>query len=61
MSLPFVVILMRGTVPDTLTRMLFLFVPLVLLLWLTRLRSRPRLQSRRFYPGTDPSAGHRSK
>lgn len=61
MGLPFVVILMRGTIPGTLTRMLFLFVPLVLLLWLTRLRSRSRLQSRRIYPGTDPSEGYRSK
>ena len=41
---PFVVILMRGTIPDTLGRMLFLFVPLVMLLWLMRLRfgSKPR-------------------
>ena len=61
MGLPFVVILMRGTIPGTLTRMLFLFVPLVLLLWLTRLRSRSRLQSRRIYPGTYPSEGYRSK
>lgn len=38
MGLPFVVILMRGTIPGTLTRMLFLFVPLVLLMWVTRLR-----------------------
>lgn len=38
MGLPFVVILMRGTIPDTLSRMLFLFVPLVFLLWVTRLR-----------------------
>lgn len=37
MGLPFVVILMRGTIPDTLTRMLFLFVPVVFLLWFTRL------------------------
>ena len=37
MGLPFVVILMRGTIPGTLTRMLFLFVPLVLLMGLTRL------------------------
>lgn len=61
MGLPFVVILMRGTIPGTLTRMLFLFVPLVLLLWLIRLRSRPRLQSRRICPGGDPSEGYRSK
>ena len=32
MALPFVVILMRGSVPDTLARMLFMFVPLVLLM-----------------------------
>ncbi len=37
MGLAFVVILMRGTIPDTLSRMLFLFIPVVLLLWLTRL------------------------
>lgn len=41
MGLPFVVILMRGTIPDTLARMLFLLVPLALLVWLTRLRFRP--------------------
>lgn len=51
MGLPFVVILMRGTIPDTLTRMLFLFVPLVFLLWFTRLsfgrslsKHRPRFE-----------------
>lgn len=38
MGLPFVVILMRGTVPDTLSRMLFMVVPLVLAMWISRLR-----------------------
>ncbi len=38
MGLPFVVLLMRGTIPDTLGRMLFLVVPLVLLMWLIRFR-----------------------
>lgn len=41
MGLPFVVILMRGTIPDTLGRMLFLFVPVVLLLWVQRIRLSP--------------------
>lgn len=36
MGLPFVVILMRGTIPDTLARMLFMFVPLVLLMLTAR-------------------------
>ena len=36
MGLPFVVILMRGAVPDTLARMLFMFVPLVLLMLTAR-------------------------
>jgi hypothetical protein len=40
MSLPFVVILLRGTIPDTVSRMLFLVVPLVLLIWVTRMRVR---------------------
>lgn len=39
MGLPFVVILMRGSIPDTLSRMLFYFVPLVLLMVLVRLRA----------------------
>ena len=30
MALPFVIILLRGTIPDTLSRMLFLVVPFVL-------------------------------
>lgn len=38
MGLPFVVILMRGTLPDTLSRMLFMVVPLVLTMWISRLR-----------------------
>ena len=38
MGLPFVVILMRGSIPDTLARMLFMFVPLVLVMLLMRLR-----------------------
>jgi hypothetical protein len=44
MGLPFVVILLRGTIPDILGRMLFLFFPLVMLLCLTRLRfgSKPQ-------------------
>lgn len=41
MGLPFVVILMRGTIPDTLSRMLFMFIPLALLLWLQRMRFSP--------------------
>lgn len=42
MGLPFVVILMRGTIPGVLTRMLFLLVPLVLLMFWIRLRRQPR-------------------
>lgn len=38
MGLPFVVILMRGTLPDTLSRMLFMVVPLVLAMWIARFR-----------------------
>jgi hypothetical protein len=38
MTLPFVVIFMRGTIPDMLGRALFLVVPLALLFFLTRLR-----------------------
>lgn len=41
MGLPFIVILMRGTIPDTVARMLFLLFPLVLLMWSTRLGLRP--------------------
>lgn len=41
MGLPFVVILMRGTIPDTLGRMLFLLVPVALLLWFQRIRFSP--------------------
>ncbi len=40
MGLPFVVILMRGTIPDTLSRMLFLVVPLGILMLLLRIRGR---------------------
>ena len=40
MGLPFVVILMRGSIPDTLARMLFYFTPLFLLLIFNRLRVR---------------------
>jgi hypothetical protein len=47
MGLPFVIILMRGTIPGTLTRMLFLFVPLILLIWVTRLRIYPAFLLRR--------------
>ena len=61
MGLPFVVILMRGTIPGTLTRMLFLFVPLVLLMWLTRLRFRARLRPERIYQGPQLSEGRHSK
>lgn len=57
MGLPFVVILMRGTIQDTLSRMLFLFVPLVLLLWLVRMRLRFR---RRIYKDTEPDEAYRS-
>jgi hypothetical protein len=47
MALPFVIILMRGSIPDTLSRMLFLVCPLVLLMLLMRLRFRflPRLRA----------------
>jgi hypothetical protein len=38
MGLPFVVILMRGTIPHTLAVMLFMFVPLVVLMMSGRLR-----------------------
>lgn len=48
MSLPFVVILMRGTVPDTLSRMLFTVIPLILTMWLSRLRWRARISIRPF-------------
>lgn len=37
MVLPFTVILMRGTIPDTLSRMLFYFVPVVMLMVTLRL------------------------
>ena len=60
-ALPFVVILMRGTIPGTLTRMLFLFVPLGLLMWLTRLRFRARLRPERIYQGPQLSEGRHSK
>ena len=49
MGLPFVVILSRGSLPDTLSRMLFMVFPLVLMMWLTRLRvlpNRPRRPTR---------------
>jgi hypothetical protein len=42
MGLPFVVILMRGSIPDTLARMLFYFAPLFLLLIFKRIRVRIR-------------------
>jgi hypothetical protein len=48
MGLPFVVILMRGNIQGTLARMLFLLVPLVLLLWLTRFRFGPKSQRLRY-------------
>jgi hypothetical protein len=38
MGLPFVVILMRGSIPDTLARMLYMFVPLVLVMLFLGLR-----------------------
>lgn len=38
MGLPFTIILMRGTLPDTLSRMLFMVVPLVLAMWFSRFR-----------------------
>lgn len=38
LGLPFVVILMRGTITDTLARMLFIVVPLILVMWFSRLR-----------------------
>ena len=38
MGLPFVVILLRGSIPDTLSRMLFYFAPLFLLMIFKRLR-----------------------
>ena len=40
MGLPFVVILMRGSIPDTLARMLFYFAPLFMLMVYKRLRTR---------------------
>ena len=40
MGLPFVVILMRGSIPDTLARMLFYFAPLYILMIVKRLRKR---------------------
>ena len=40
MCLPFVVILMRGSLPDTLSLVLFMVVPLVILSWLSRLGLR---------------------
>lgn len=48
MAFPFIVILLRGTIPDTLSRMLFLVVPLVLfLLWrLLKLRIASRIFGR---------------
>lgn len=45
MSLPFVVILMRGTIPGTLSRMLFIVIPLVLAMWFSRFRFRPRVEN----------------
>lgn len=47
MGLPFVVMLMRGTLADTLSRMLFMVIPLVIVMWVSRFRSRqpaPRLR-----------------
>jgi len=38
MALPFVVILLRGSIPDTLSRMLFMVIPLLFLPYLFRLR-----------------------
>ncbi len=38
MSLPFVIILMRGTLPDTLSRILFMVVPIFILLMIERFR-----------------------
>jgi oligosaccharide repeat unit polymerase len=43
MGLPFVAILMRGTLPDTVARMLFMVIPLMLAMWLSRLRFRSRI------------------
>jgi hypothetical protein len=40
MGLPFVVILLRGSIPNTLANMLFMLIPLVLLIWLVRIRVR---------------------
>lgn len=51
MGLPFVVILMRGTIPDTLARMLFLMVPLVAFMLLLRIRGR---NNRGIALGTEP-------
>ncbi|MGO9441316.1 MAG: O-antigen polymerase [Terriglobales bacterium] len=42
MMLPFVIVLMRGTIPDTLARLLFTAVPLFGLQMLQRIRLRPR-------------------
>ena len=46
MGLPFTIILMRGTIPDTLSRMLFQFVPLVLLIWVTRISFLARTRAK---------------
>lgn len=46
MSLPFIVILMRGTIPDTLARMLFAVFPLVLLMWSAKLGRRAHVRAR---------------
>jgi hypothetical protein len=51
MGLPFVVILMRGSIPDTLARMLFMFVPLVL--FLTRFRFGPKSLRPRLDAGSE--------
>lgn len=53
MGLPFVVILMRGTIPGTLARMLFIVIPLVLVAWFSRLRFRPHVDERG--PGSQAS------
>ena len=46
MGLPFVVILMRGSIPDTLARMLFYFAPLCILMVYKRMRTSIKITFR---------------
>lgn len=51
MGLPFVVILMRGTLPDTIARMLFMVVPLAVVMWISRMRTHTSVARVRFLRG----------